>query len=183
MKGIVYACLVPHPPIMVPEIGGGRELEVSSSLQALGKVSEELKAHEPQIVFIISPHGAIHYNAMGIATGARSRGTLRHWGAKVDYSFDNDREAVQAVRRETKAADIPLQSIGEGTYDMDHGVMVPAFFLAPAIQGLPLVPLSFSWLSLGTVTPVTYGIKSASLSISIRNPSTSRSRFGRSTCA
>ncbi len=150
MAGIVYACLVPHPPIMVPEIGGGREVEVSSSLRALGQVAEDMSVHKPQTVFIISPHGALHYNAMGIATGTRSRGTLRHWGAKVDYSFNNDLKAVQAIQREAEAADIPLLSISEGTYDLDHGVMVPVFFLASAIQGLPLVPLSFSWLPIQT---------------------------------
>ena len=126
MNGIVYACVVPHPPIMVSEIGGGREVEVSSTLQALGQVAKEMGAHKPQTVFVISPHGALHYNAMGIATGARSRGTLRHWGAKVDYSFNNDPEVVRAIQREAEAADIPLQSISKGTYDLDHGVVVPA---------------------------------------------------------
>ena len=146
MASIVYGCIVPHPPVMVPAIGEGREQEVASSLHAMSQVAAAMKDKAPEVAFIISPHGIIHYDALGIATGKSSQGTLRHWGALVDYSFPNDQEAVKAVLEEAQAERLPIRSISQGTYDLDHGVMVPAYFLEPALKSIPLVPLSFTLL-------------------------------------
>lgn len=151
MAGIVYGCVVPHPPIMVPEIGGGREDEVAGSIRAMGEVSQGLSRSCPQSVLIVSPHGASHFRAMGILTASSSQGDLKQWGAwGVDYGFENDPEVVSAIMEEAKAASIPIQSIGERGYQLDHGVMVPIYFLYESIKDMPLVPLTFCWLPLET---------------------------------
>lgn len=151
MAGIVFGCVVPHPPIMVPEIGGGREGEVSASIQAMREVSQSLSESHPQSVLIVSPHGASHYNAMGVLTAKFSQGNLMQWGASsVQYSFENDPELASAIAGEAKTAKIPVKPIGERGYDLDHGVMVPMYFLAEGIKGIPVVPLTFCWQPLKT---------------------------------
>jgi AmmeMemoRadiSam system protein A/AmmeMemoRadiSam system protein B len=142
---------VPHPPIIVPEIGGGREEETSATIKAMEKLTKELSQKHPDSLFVISPHGVSHYDAMGVATAKSLKGSLRNWGAiSVDYDFANDMEAVALLREEAKASNIPLQSIGERSYDLDHGVMVPMSFLIKGVREVPLVPLTFSWLPLST---------------------------------
>ncbi len=151
MPGIVYGCITPHPPIMVPQIGRGREAEVSASIDAMGRVAQELSEGEVDSVLIVSPHGTTYPDTMGVLTAPCSQGTMSNWGAEgVDYRFDNDTKLVDAVKEEAKEAEIPLASIGGDSYDLDHGVMVPAFFLIEALRTRPLVPLSFSMLSLET---------------------------------
>ncbi len=151
MAGVIFGCIVPHPPIIVPEIGGGREQEASPTIEAMKKLSDELAQQHPEVLFIISPHGVSHYDAMGVATAKSLPGSFKVWGVRgVEHQFQNDLEAVSLLQEEAKALGVPLKSIGEEEYDLDHGVMVPMYFLVKGVPGVPLVPLTFSWLPLST---------------------------------
>ncbi len=149
MAGIVFGCIVPHPPLLVPDVGGGREIEISATTKAMERLTQQLADHRPETVFIISPHGTYYHNAMGVATSKSSQGNMRSWGARgPDYHFDNDLEAVAALEDESRAANIPLRSIGDRSYELDHGVLVPIHFLVKGMEGAKMVPLTFSWLPL-----------------------------------
>jgi AmmeMemoRadiSam system protein A len=149
MAGIVFGCIVPHPPIIIPEIGGGREWESSATIQAMERLTGELARHRPELMFIISPHGVVHYDAMGVATAESLPGSMRNWGVTgADHDFENDLEAVALLQEEAKASGIPLKPIGGRRYDLDHGIMVPMYFLVKGVEGVPMVPLTFSLLPL-----------------------------------
>jgi len=113
------------------------------------ELGEQFVQNRPDTVFVISPHGAYHNDAMGISTAKSSSGDMRSWGAGgPDYHFENDLEAVTAIQEEAGADNIPLRSIGERGYELDHGVLVPIYFLAKGMSGASLVPLTFCWLPL-----------------------------------
>ncbi len=151
MSGIVFGCIVPHPPLLVPEVGGGRESEISSTIRAMEELTRQLAGRRPETVLVISPHGTMLYDSMGIATASRLRGTMRNWGARsADHDFDNDSDMVAALQAEASTAGIPLDSIGDREYTLDHGVMVPIYFLVDGMKGVPLVPLTFSLMPLST---------------------------------
>jgi AmmeMemoRadiSam system protein A/AmmeMemoRadiSam system protein B len=149
MAGIVYGCIVPHPPLLVPEVGGGREIEISATTKAMKELARRLAEKRPETVIVISPHGTMLYDSMGIATAGSLRGTMRDWGARsADHDFENDPDTVAALQAEASASGIPLDSIGDREYNLDHGVMVPIYFLIEGMKGVPLVPLTFSMLPL-----------------------------------
>jgi AmmeMemoRadiSam system protein B len=151
MTGIVFGCLVPHPPIIVPDIGRGEESKISTTTNAMEKLTLLLARYRPESVVIISPHGNYISDAMGILTATASDGNLSQWGVPgPSVHFDNDLELVELIRNEAKQQGIALKSIGQTGYNLDHGVMVPLHFLYRALKGVPLVPLTFSWLSLKT---------------------------------
>ena len=151
MTGIVFSCLVPHPPIIVPEIGRGEERKISSTSNAMEELVLLLARHNPETAIIISPHGNYFGDAMGILTAPASEGNLNQWGIPgPKIQFENDLDLVELIRNEAKQKGIPLKSIGETGYNLDHGVMVPLHFLYRALKGVPLVPLTFSWLNMKT---------------------------------
>ncbi len=151
MTGITFGCIVPHPPLMVPDIGRGGEKRISATLEAMEKLADKLAQQNPETILVISPHGTSHPGAMGIVTAKSSSGNLRNWGASgPDYHFDNDLSMVSAIEKEADAAGIPLQSIGKTGYDIDHGVLAPMYYLFRAVKGIPMVPLTFCWLPLST---------------------------------
>ena len=151
MSGLMYGCITPHPPIMLPQIGRGREAAMSDSIDAMRKVAHELAQKDVDTALIVSPHGTVYPDAMGILTGPFSEGTMEQWGATdMSYQFDSDTELVEALQKEVKDAEIPLRSIGMSRYDLDHGVLVPLYFLIDVLETRPLVPLSFSMLPLET---------------------------------
>ena len=149
MTGIVFGCIVPHPPLMVPDIGRGEERHISATLESMDKLADKLAQQNPETILVISPHGASLPNAMGIVTARSSSGNLRNWGTSgPDYHFDNDLSMVSAIEKQADAAGIPIQSIGKTGYDIDHGVLAPMYYLFNAVKSIPLVPLTFCWLPL-----------------------------------
>jgi AmmeMemoRadiSam system protein A len=143
---IVYACISPHPPIIVPEVGRGREREVQRTLDALAQVADELASHRPELAVLIAVHGPLHPTSFTLLDAERAEGDFAQWGApQVHLSFPVDREAVQAVRREALARGLPLRTVSQ--WDLDWSVTVPLYHLRPGLEGARLLLLNISFLS------------------------------------
>jgi AmmeMemoRadiSam system protein A len=146
---IVFACSVPHPPIVIPEIGKGNQKRVAATALAMEKVAARLEQSKPQSMIIISPHGKWYQESMGILKAPSSIGDLNDWGMRQETRhYDSDLELVRLIESACKISKIPLRSIGDAGYYLDHGVMVPMYFLGHAASGVPLVCISFSMLPL-----------------------------------
>jgi AmmeMemoRadiSam system protein A/AmmeMemoRadiSam system protein B len=151
MTGVVFGCIVPHPPLLVPGVGRGQEKAISSTVSAMQKLSSLLSAAKADTVVVVSPHGKTFSDSMGIFTGASSSGDMSSWGdTSPAVEFANDTELVSLIQEEAKTAGIPIRSLGDRRYELDHGVMVPLHYLAGAIESTRLVPVTFSWLSPST---------------------------------
>jgi len=162
MKGIVFGCIVPHPPIIVPDVGKGGEREIAATSKAMEQLADKLAAQKPETVLIVSPHGKYHADAMGILTAQSSYGDMSAWGSsKPGTTYNNDLELVDLIQHEAKKAKVPISPITQKPYHLDWGVMVPMYFLNRALDGASLVPLTFSWLSLETHYTFGKAIKSA----------------------
>ncbi len=149
MAGIVFGCVVPHPPLLIPDIGKGQEKTIIATIRAMDRLSQELADHHPELAILVSPHGHAYSDAMGVLTAPSSQGDLCSWGSREPkYCFDNDLEFVKLLQEEAHKSGIPLISIGEKHYDLDHGVLVPLHSLQKALIDIPLVPLTFSWMPL-----------------------------------
>ena len=53
---ILAAYAVPHPPLIIPAIGAGREREIAATVRAYHEVMRAAAALRPDTVVIISPH-------------------------------------------------------------------------------------------------------------------------------
>jgi MEMO1 family protein len=152
MSGIAYACIAPHPPILVHEVGRGREHETHRTIEALQQVAQDMAAHRPETVLIFSPHGPVDARAVGILTSPIANATLARWDAPdVRFRYDNDLDAVALVREEAARAGLPLTAIEHWDDGMaaglDWGCTVPLYYLRPGVGDAKLVPLAPSFLS------------------------------------
>ena len=151
MSQIVFGCIVPHPPIIIPDIGKGRESEISSTIRSMDKLADRLAQTRPEVIIVISPHGTAYYDAMGVVTTKSLRGDLRSWGANnLNFRFNVAPDFTETLQEEAHKANIPIKPIGERGYNLDHGVLVPFYFLNRKVHNVPLVPLTFCWLPLAT---------------------------------
>ena len=57
---ILAAYMVPHPPMIVPEVGCGSEKQVEATCRAYEKVAEEIAAIAPETIIISSPHSVMY---------------------------------------------------------------------------------------------------------------------------
>gem|GEM_PF-4832798 len=53
---ITYAALAPHPPLLIPDIGGSRLKEVSPTVEGMKQLAQEVAKSSPEcLVFFHSP--------------------------------------------------------------------------------------------------------------------------------
>ncbi|MGI6175862.1 MAG: AmmeMemoRadiSam system protein A [Christensenellales bacterium] len=141
----------PHPPILIHEIGQGREREAADTLQgfeSLNTLAEQLK---PEAVLIITPHGPMFEDAIAVLAYERLSGGLKPFGVAHGPSWPLARDLLKSV--ETAAASVTnCMHLDEDTArryriapSLDHGAVVPLRLL-PALEGLPILCITPGFL-------------------------------------
>jgi MEMO1 family protein len=134
---------MPHAPILIPSVASERAGRVQSTIGAMRETARRAIAAKPDTVVLISPHSPRQQEAFGIWKGERLFGTLRHFGAPdeaVDFPTDaslSDQIAHHAGQRGLRTGAIP------GT-ELDHGAVVPLWFVAEAGWSGQVVVLALS---------------------------------------
>lgn len=153
MQSVVYVGFFPHPPIVVPEVGGKEAKKVAATAAAMDELAGRLKRSGAELLVVISPHGPAFRDAVVILGTETLSGSLARFGApQVRFSFETDLEAVSAITSAASEAELEMVSIDRQKVKksgidpaLDHGALVPLYFLARAGLSLPLVHLTFSF--------------------------------------
>ncbi len=146
MTAICYACVSPHPPIIIPEVGRGREKEVWRTLQALSQVARELETHAPQVAVLMATHGPLRPDAFALLVSPWAEGDFSQWGAyQVRLRFPVDLEAAQAISEEAARDGLPIWHVRD--WDLDWSCTVPLYYLRPGLKDARLVVMNVSFLS------------------------------------
>ena len=58
---LVFGVISPHPPIIIPEIGGSETEKVKKTIAALESAADKLAAAKPDKLLVISPHSEHGY--------------------------------------------------------------------------------------------------------------------------
>ncbi len=151
--GILSCYLLPHPPIMVEEVGGRETQKVVSSVKAANTVGKEIQELSPDTLVIISPHGPIFYDAICIYDFPL-KGSLASFGApQVKMEFDRDDDLTNEILRRAKQNNIAAVTSGEAKIfkhgfreQLDHGVTVPLNFIVKHSNDFKLLPMAFGML-------------------------------------
>lgn len=147
MGEIVFACLAPHPPVIVPEVGRGREAETAATLEALRRVARRLAEQRPEAVVLITPHGGGRPDAFGVLEAERACGGFARFGApRLRLEFPVDRALAGAVREEAAGAGLPVEELRAWGADLDWGCTVPLYHLREGIGEAGLVALAAAGL-------------------------------------
>jgi MEMO1 family protein len=141
---IVFAGIAPHPPLLIPEVGGPRIDRVADSERALREFSQRLVATGPDTVVVISPHSPLDPNAFTARSTPKLRGDFREFYApQVSLTFDNDLEMLDALKRAADDEGAEMREI-ERDCQLDHGAMVPLYYLREAGWAGPIVVIGFT---------------------------------------
>ncbi len=146
--GIVAAYIVPHPPLIVPEVGRGQERAIQRTVDAYREVARRIAAHAPDTVIVSSPHAPAYYDCFHISTGDVAHGDMRSFGAfEASLTVPYDTEFVLAVNACARKHGIPLCGSGMRDGELDHGTFVPLHFVSEALGEYRLVRVGLSGLS------------------------------------
>ena len=56
---VLAAYMVPHPPMIVPQIGRGNEKQITETIRAYQQAAEEIAALKPETILISSPQASL----------------------------------------------------------------------------------------------------------------------------
>ena len=142
---IIAAFMVPHPPMIVPEVGRGSENQVEKTIKAYEKVADEIAALKPETIIISSPHSIMYSDYFHISPGAGARGSFADFGApQVKFDLDYDEELVKLICARADASHFPAGTLGEKRPELDHGTMVPLWFVTKKYKDFKLVRTGLS---------------------------------------
>ena len=142
---IVAAYMVPHPPMIVPSVGRGSEKEIEETTRAYEQVAEEIAKIEPDTIIISSPHTVMYADYFHISPGKKATGSFARFRAP-DVRFDEeyDEDLVQTIETLADQEGFPAGTLGERDKDLDHGTMVPLYFIRRKYQGGRIVRVGLS---------------------------------------
>lgn len=147
--GIVAAFMVPHPPMIVPEIGRGSEEKIRETIDAYEQVGREIEEIAPDTIIITSPHTTMYSNYFHISPGKDAVGDFGNFRApKVRFEEVYDYDFVNSLLDIAFDNDFPAGIEGEKESELDHGTMVPLYFIRKHYKGGQIVRIGLSGLSL-----------------------------------
>lgn len=136
------AALLPHPPVLIPEIGGKEALIAEKTSKGMAEVARRIGCLQPETLVLISPHGNLFRDACCILDAPVLRGNLSSFGAReLSFEYETDHLLLEKLREETK--DFPVLFLDEkaarklGSLELDHGATVPLYFLEKSWQKKP----------------------------------------------
>ena len=146
---VLAAFMVPHPPMIVPEIGRGSEKQIPETIRAYEQVADEIAALQPETIIISSPHSVLYADYFHISPGKGATGDFGRFGAsRVSFRETYDTELAERICGIAKEKDFPAGMLGERDKRLDHGTMVPLFFTEQRYRDFRLIRIGLSGLSL-----------------------------------
>lgn len=146
---IAGAFMVPHPPLIIPDIGKGEEIKIQDTVEAYHEVGRRVEALEPETLIVISPHQVMYADYFHISPGSGAEGDFGGFCAeKVKVEAEYDTFFVERLSRLAEAENLPAGTLGERDKRLDHGTMVPLYFINQYWRNYRLVRIGLSGLSL-----------------------------------
>lgn len=143
------AVMVPHPPIIIPEIGCGEEVKIRKTSDSYRKAAEKIAEWRPDTVIVVSPHSVMYADYFHISPGTGAKGDFGQFRVpQVKFCVDYDTKFVKVLVQEAEARDIPAGTLGEREKRLDHGTMVPLYFLDQYMQDYRIVRIGLSGMPL-----------------------------------
>ncbi|HCW04533.1 MAG TPA: AMMECR1 domain-containing protein [Clostridium sp.] len=144
--------LLPHPPIVIPEVGKGEEEKIRDTSNSMDTIAKEIAGKCPDTIIIVSPHGPMFGDAIALTYQDELAGSLSNFGAgqvnmklKIDKAFTNKLFELSARNHITS---IRVNKDLLRRYDLspklDHGTMVPLYFINKYYKNYNLVHITYA---------------------------------------
>ncbi len=146
---VVGAIMVPHPPIILPEVGRGEEKKIAETDRAYREAAAFVGELKPDTIVLISPHSVMYADYFHVSPGKHAGGDMRQFRAShVKIQVDYDEEFVAMLGQIAEKAKFPAGTMGARDSNLDHGTMIPLYYVNQYCADYQLVRVGLSGLSL-----------------------------------
>ncbi len=155
MEGIVWGGISPHPPLIIPAIGQNDIRQVFDTCTGMTQLARSLREAKPQVCVLISPHGPFFYDGLPVWDVPHMEGSFAHFGfPNIRFGLDIDQTLAKAIVEVGHAQGISFISLDESMIqrtsvrrELDHGVLVPWFYIRQEGIAIPAVIISMGMLT------------------------------------
>lgn len=143
--------IMPHPPILIHEIGKGAEHECEDILQALDRVGKIVADLKPKTIIVITPHGPVFSDGIVMGYDEELYGNLGKFGyADISLDKQNDMTLTDKIILESGKINVPCLKLNDENADyfniektLDHGTLVPLSFIEKHYSDYQLVHITY----------------------------------------
>ncbi|MEA4963332.1 AmmeMemoRadiSam system protein A [Lutispora sp.] len=145
---------MPHPPIIVPEVGRGEERKIKATSDAFDKAAAEIASMNADTIIIVTPHGPVFSDAVALAYDNSIKGNLGKFGApQAAFKEEIDISLTEKIIGLAEEEGIMTAEITKNSakrygidYELDHGAMVPLYFINKRLSAYKLVHITYGML-------------------------------------
>lgn len=142
---LVFSALLPHSPLLVPEIGKEHLDKLSQTVFALRELEQNFYAAKPEVLFIVSSHGPVGTDRFYLNLDSSYTLDFSAFGyAESGRTFSADQEFILLLKSRLDQSSMAAQLITE--QKLDYGFGVPLFYLTQHLPSLHIAPVSVSGL-------------------------------------
>ncbi|MBU4438943.1 MAG: AmmeMemoRadiSam system protein A [Acetobacterium sp.] len=153
LKGVGIAC---HPPVLIPEVGEGRENEAEKTVRGLRDLALKVAEIKPEVIVCITPHGNVFRDGVAVIYENHLKGDLRNFGHPgIAMEKDCDMGLLDELNSgfgKNQCHTIFLNKKIAKEYkidlNLDHGVLVPLYFIEKYYRAYKIVHITIGELSL-----------------------------------
>ena len=145
---ILGSFMVPHPPLIVEEIGKERINDIKETLDSYLEIAKEIGELKPDTIIISSPHAPLYSDYFYLPNEENAVGSFSSFGAsEVKFNQKYDVELIKEIENISKEKNFPCGRI-DSKESLDHGTMVPLYFINKYLSNYNLVVVGLSGISL-----------------------------------
>ncbi|WP_422484849.1 AmmeMemoRadiSam system protein A [Gudongella sp. DL1XJH-153] len=157
MGKLLSAYLMPHPPVLVGEIGQGQEELAGDTLVSMEEIGRDIASKKPGTIIVITPHGPLFSDAHSISMEENLKGDFGAFGHnELSYSYQNNLDLTYGIVKKALEEGITLAQMTREMNKrygvdgkLDHGVLVPLHFVDKYYGDFKVIPITYGLLPPG----------------------------------
>ena len=119
---------MPHPPVVVAEVGRGRERDASVTVDGMKRLAGLLTDRRPECLLVLSPHQPSARSSLFVNSAPHLEGSFMPFGADVSFKLNTSAKLHPLVEYLAKSG-IPVREANAPDLENDWGSLVPLYFL------------------------------------------------------
>lgn len=129
---IVGAFMVPHPPIIMNEVGHGEEKKIQRTIDSYTECAKKIAELAPDLIIVATPHTVMYSDYFSVSPGKVASGDMGSFRApQVSFQVSYDEEFTTELDRMCRKRNFAAGTMGERPKyrRLDHGTMIPLYFI------------------------------------------------------
>lgn len=144
---IIKTYMVPHPPLIIPQIGKGGENQIKKTTESYETVAKEISELKPDTIIISSPHTIMYGDYFHITNANKVSGDFSNFNASnISFEEEQDIELIEEIENISKKYNFPAGRTKDT--ELDHGTMIPLYFIRKYYKEGKIIVLGPSGLPL-----------------------------------